>query len=282
MNNARKETVMIYVAKIIALIATIAAITACGGSDSGGSAEQMNLSESPALTAVSNEGEVVVGAVFFGGLRSGNVAPFSSASAKTTYKESHGPVLNLLVQTVIRRIADVSASKSVSMTRNGNKAQIVFKNETIAFSGGNVTFDGVFDYEMKTANQISMIGSVAVKHVNVGVLVTQKEKTYSESVNGTLQISVSADISYQLGSDGQISEMKIDGTIELLGRDLLVSGDIGGNLKSIKIYSKVAAEIVGKKIKNSASDCGGYASIEINGKGEVCGILSTCDGCELP
>lgn len=277
---------MIHVAKITVLISAMAAITACGGSDSGGNGEQASASVSPASTMVSNEGEVVVGAVFLGGLRSGNVAPFSSASTKSMYKECQTSIVNLLIPMVVRRVVKElvheSQMKSVSMTRTGNVAQVVFKNEVVALSGGSVTFDGVVDYEIKTENQFHMVGSVTAKHDKVGVSITQKEKTYSESVSGALSISMSADLSYQLENGGQIAEMKIDGIVELSGKDVIVSGDVSGSMHNMKTHSHVVAEIVGSKVKDLTSDCGGYVAIEVNGEQAVCGILSSCDGCEQP
>lgn len=279
---------MIHVAQIAILVATMAAITACGGSDSGETAGQVDTNESPALTAVSNEGQVVAGAAFGGGVQSSSATPIKSTKIVSPHASVQSIAIDLLVSKIVQDarsgVHETSQVKTITTSTNpqSTAGTIKFVDERVAVGNGHVTFNGEISAEQIDDLNIVGGGTLTAKQESVSIPVEREGVTYSENVDGTIVFEMSLAITFTKNSSGQFNGYKTKGDATIKGSDIKVTGDVSGSVLSMnaKYHHETVDDINGTTLMDKS--CGGYLSVEVNGERAVCGVLSTCDGCKQP
>lgn len=279
---------MIYVAKITVLISAMVAIAACGGSDSEGGGGQANASVSPASTLVSNDGQVVAGAVFGGGIRSSNATPIKSTKFVSPEVSAQSIAVDLLVAKIVQDslygIRESSQAKTITTSTNAQNTtgSIKFVDERVSVGNGYITFNGEFSAEKTDDLHVVGSGTLSAKQENVDASVLRDGSTYSEVVNGTVTFEMSMALTYTQNASGQKNGYKTSGDVTLKGSNITVSGDVSGSVSSMnaKYHYESVDDVKGTAIVSES--CDGYLSVDVNGEQAVCDILAGCDGCKQP
>lgn len=262
------------------LVAAMTSIAACGGSDSGGSVGQINASESPASTLVSSDGHVVAGAVFGGGVQSNSSVPIKSVNKNI----AADVLIQRIAQDLRGRLDEMSQVKTVTTTTNpqNTAASIKFVDEKVAVGKGFITYNGEFSGKRVDDLNVVGTGTLSAKQDGVHVSVQRDGSTYSEVVDGTVTFDMSLALTYTLNASGQYNGYKTIGDAILKGSDVKVTGDVSGSVLNMnaKYHYEGVDDVNGTTLTDKS--CGGYLSVEVNGEQSVCGVLSSCDGCEKP
>lgn len=277
---------MIHVTKIAILFVVVAVITACGGSGSGGSAGQTSISGSLEPTSVSSDGQVVARAAFGGGVESSNTTPLKSIQITSPHTSAQSVAIDLLVSKIIQDVRnDVGESSQVKtitiFTNPQNTAgTIKFSDEKVAVGNSYITFNGEFSAKKVDELHVTGSGTLSAKQEDVGVTISKDETTYEEVVNGTVTFEMSLALTYTQNASGQINGYKTSGDVTLKGSDISVSGGVSGTVSSMnaKYHYESVDDFKGTAIVSES--CDGYLAVNVNGEQAVCGLLSTCDGCE--
>lgn len=269
------------VSKTMFLMIAMAAITACGGSDSGQGVGEASASVSLAPTAVSNDGQVVAVTVFSGGVQSNHTAPTKSIAVAIPSTAIQRIAVNMLAQRISQKM---SQAKTITTTVNpqNTAGTIKFVDEKISVGGGHITFNGEINAEKIDDLNAVGEGTLTAQQEGVDIRFSRNGATYSEVVNGTVTLELSLTSTFTQGASGQINGVKTVGDVILKGSDIIVSGDVSGKVTSMngKYRYEILEGASGTTLVSES--CSGYLSISMNGEQAVCGMLSSCDGCEQP